>query len=392
MKTILNLKAGMGAALPSESYIVASAAYIADLKATGNASLEGVTLVELESSEPIPTSVLSRARVMVVEIDPSSQASLARIGKIRSSSPDLPLVAAIENADFTLVRTLLRQGVKDVVALPFDADDVMAELLDIGARQVSSRTDLAPMIAVIGAVGGVGASTVLTHLAASFAAEGDGKTCCLIDLDLQSGQSTHMLNVHPSVNIQDLLEASERLDGDMLRDAAIHSDDGIAVIGAPSSIGPLEDVDVDRLLRILTVARREFDYVLLDLPANWTNWSLSVLCACHQIAVVTDQTISGLRSAKKTLDLFDAVDIPRNTTGIILNKVQKRLFKTISSSDVADTLQREVIAEVILDKEALTAAQAQNRLVWAESRRAQFGKDIWAFHDAIAARLNGGKS
>ncbi|MDJ0641786.1 MAG: P-loop NTPase [Erythrobacter sp.] len=390
MDSILNLTNAMGVSVPAESYILSSAHHIEHLKVNSNNALDGINLVAIEASAPVPEDVLANARILVLEVDPSSPASLARMSSVRSRCPELTLVAAIHNPDFSLVRTLLRQGLENVVELPFNADDVLSELIDIHARQSSSESDLSPMIGVIGATGGVGASSVLTHLSAALIANEPDASCCLIDLDLQSGQSTYLLNVAPTVTVQDLLEASERLDEDMLRDAMIESESGIAVLGAPATIGPLEDVNVDRLLRLLSVARSVYDYVVLDLPANWTNWSLSIVCACQSIALVTDQSLSGLRGAKRTLELFDSVDIDPQAIGLVLNKVERRLFQAIDSSDVANTLNKEIWGELALDKEALRIAQENCSLVWSESRRNQFGKDIVELAAEIQERAAGG--
>ncbi len=376
--------------MPAESYILASALHIEHLKASANNALDGINLVAIDPSAPVPEDVLANARILVLEVDPVSPASLARMSSTRSRCPELTLVAAIDNPDFTLVRTLLKQGVEDVVQLPFRAEDVLSELIDIHARQSSNESDLSPMIAVIGATGGVGTSSVLTHLAAGLVANEPDASCCLIDLDMQSGQSTYLLNVAPSVTVQDLLDASERLDEDMLRDAMIESESGVAVLGAPATIGPLEDVNVDRLLRLLSVARSVYDFVVLDLPSNWTNWSLSIVCACQSIAVVTDQSLGGLRGAKRTLELFDSVDIDPQAIGLVLNKVERRLFQAIDSSDVANTLGKEIWGELTFDRDALRTAQENCSLVWSESRRNPFGRDIIALAAEIQERVAGG--
>ena len=105
-----------------------------------------------------------------------------------------------------------------------------------------------------GAVGGMGATSVLTHLAAAIADDGGcGSRVCLIDLDLQFGEVAVQMGLTPQNSVLDLLEAGERLDGDLIRDTAVQTKYGHYIIAAPSQITPLEDVDVDRLLRMLTL-------------------------------------------------------------------------------------------------------------------------------------------
>ena len=380
MKSVLNLTQAMGAALPSESFVIAGAAHIERLRADAHEGLEGVNLLALDPSSPVPSDVLQAAKVMIVEIDPDVPDSLARIRRIRSSRPDLPLVAAIADAQFTLVRMLLRQGVKDVVALPFDAEDVIAQLLDISAQQATSKASVGEMVAMVGSVGGAGSSTVLTHLAGRLSDRG---SVCVIDLDMQSGQTTFMLDAKPKMSVLDLTQQSERLDADMLRDAMVQTAHGFSLLGAPDTINPLEDVDVEKLLRLLTVARSAFDFVLLDMPSAWTNWSLSVACACRSIAIVTDASIGGLRGAKRSLELFETVGMAPSSTSVILNKAERRFFQAISADSVADTLGRQVIGTLTYDRDTLQKAQDAGHLIWQEKPRTPFGKDI----DQLAANL-----
>jgi pilus assembly protein CpaE len=74
-----------------------------------------------------------------------------------------------------------------------------------------------------------------------------------------------------------LIEAGSRLDGDLLRGATTPHPSGLHVIAAPPTMMPLESLTSDQLLDIVEIAAREFGTVLVDLPTNWTNWSLSLL-------------------------------------------------------------------------------------------------------------------
>ena len=69
---------------------------------------------------------LDAACVLILEIRPDLPKSLDRLKQIRASHPDLPIIAAIRDANLTLVRALLKQGVRDVVALPLAQSDLAA--------------------------------------------------------------------------------------------------------------------------------------------------------------------------------------------------------------------------------------------------------------------------
>ncbi|WP_066772695.1 AAA family ATPase [Croceicoccus mobilis] len=389
MKSELIIARNSGTELPMKAYVVATQAHIAQLEGeVGGRKTSQLHTHALASDEAVPSSVIEQAEMLVLQIDPSSEASLSRFEQVRHLRPDLPVLAAVEDANLRLVRTLLRQGVTDVVALPFDFEELFTQVIEATASRSTSAMDrLAPMASVVHAVGGAGATTVLTHLAAAIAENGAcGSRVCIVDLDLQFGEVATQLGLSPQHSVLDLLEAGERLDGDVIRDSAVETRQGNFVIAAPPQITPLEDVDVDRLLRMLTLARREFDYVLVDLPVNWTNWSLSAALACSEMIMLTDQSIRGLRQTKRCLELFDMMDVPRDNLRLVVNRVEKKMFQSIGVHEVADTLHRQISATIAKDKVGLDSAQDQGLLLTELNRKAPFVKDIQKLADQMCDR------
>ncbi|AKM09535.1 hypothetical protein AB433_05345 [Croceicoccus naphthovorans] len=374
--------------LPSGIHIVAQARHSRALETALGGSVE---LVSLEPEEAVSEAVVRTASALVLEVDPTSKASLARVSEIRAIRPGLPLIVALEHADLSLTRTLIRQGVSDVATLPFDVEELVGQLLDVSASLApSDKAQLALMVSMVRASGGVGATTLATHLAESLTdCGGRAMDVCIIDLDLQFGQVANYLNLKPKTTVLDLLDASDRLDEDLVRDAAQQTEQGMSVIAAPSVIAPLEDVDVDRLLNLLKVARQSFDFVLLDLPANWTNWTLSAALACNEILVVTDQSITGLRQTKRVIELFDVMQVSRENVRVVVNRVGKKLFQAISVGEVADTLSRPVFATVSRDKGELQVAQDQAMLLSQTNRRSAFVKDVDKLAEAICEQVMG---
>ena len=335
-----------------------------------------VTLHEIAPQEPVLPEALRQAQCLILEVDPRDQSSLARMEQVRRARPSMPIIAAIQNADFNLTRVLVRQGVFDVVSLPFDVEEVMSRLMDASATfAANSAVALAPMVSVVGSAAAVGATTVVTHLAAALADAGV-RRCCIVDLDLQFGQIADYYGIEPPTSVLELLEAGERLDGDLLRNAAVDTGRGPFVISAPTTIHPLEQVDVDGLLRLLDIARREFDFVLLDLPANWTNWTLSAVAASSEVLLVTGQSLSALRHAKRCIELFDSVEIPESCTSVVVNRFEKRLLQKIGADDVERALKRPVRATLAVEKGGLSEAQDRGLLLPEVARRARFSADI----------------
>ena len=377
----------MNRKLPSGIHVVVQGHHASALK---SALGDSVVIHELGPDEDVPAELIRRASILVLEADSSRPASLNRVSEVRGARPSLPLVVALDGASVSTTRMLIRQGVSDVASLPFDVTELTGQLLEIAAQNApSGDAELSPMVSLVRAAGGVGATTVITHLAEAMN-DGGQKEVCVIDLDLQFGQVANYLGASPQSSVLELLEASERLDGDLVRDASFVTEHGIYVIAAPPVITPLEEVDVDRLLNLISIARQSFDFVILDLPSNWTNWTLSAALACNEILVITDQSITGLRQTKRVIELFDMMQVNAASVGIVVNRVEKKLFQTISVNEVADTLGRQITATIARDKGDLQVAQDQGQLLSDVNRKAAFVKDVDRLADQLSDRLLGG--
>lgn len=375
--------------LPADVYVVANAAEVDRLQlGSGIGRLAEFRCLAASPAEPIPADIVAAASLLVIEVDPSDRASMRRIAQVRHARPHLPLVVALHDANVAAVRTLVRQGVNDVATIPFDVDELTAQLLDLAAQMrddETSRLPLSPLVCVVRSNGGSGATTVVTHLAAALAANsGRPNGSCLIDLDIQFGNVGTSLGQSGKITVVDLLEAGNRLDAEFLRSAAIESGRGFDMILAPDPITPLETVEVDQLLQMLAIARHHYGSVLVDLPANWTNWTLSTALASTDIVLVTELTIPGLRQAKRRLELFDTVGIPRERIHVVVNRVEKRLFRTIGVDEVRQTLGQPVYATLAAEPGALQSAQDQGLLAWEANRKSKFASDVSALADLLA--------
>jgi pilus assembly protein CpaE len=378
--------------LPERLLVAASPESIGYLSAEGSlVGIEGAALLAIGSESALPGDAIDNASLVVLEVDPSNPASLRRLSLLRSAKPDLPVIAALADANVALVRTLVRQGVVDVVSLPFNPEELLQVCLSVATdaqKAATTETHLAPLVAIVRGVGGSGATTIATHLASALGARSTGGCgACLIDLDIQFGSVAGYLNVAARRTLADLLDAEGRIDADLLRSVVVQHHSGIDIIAAPEMLMPLEDVDAEQLLRIIEIARQEYDFVLIDLPSNWTHWNLSVAISANIVLMVVELGIASLRQAKRRLELFISLGLPHHSIGIVANRVEKRLFKTIGTADVERALGHEVVGTIHAEPAAISSAQDQGLLVDQVVRKSRFGTDIGDLADWICQRL-----
>jgi pilus assembly protein CpaE len=372
--------------LPHDICIVAGTGEIDRLRTSARLGSD-VHYLAIEPSCAVPDDLIARAAVMVMEIDPQDHVSMRRIAQVRSARPTLPIIVALRDANVQAVRTLVRQGVNDVCSLPFDADELIGQLIDLAAQlrdDAAAQAPLSPLVSVVRSTGGSGATTVVTHLAAALAERSNRpKRACLIDLDIQFGNVGTTLGRTAKMTVLDLLAATDRLDAHLLASAVVDTGRGFDVLLAPEQISPLDGIDADQLFPLLSAVRRQYGAVLVDLPANWTNWTLSTVLASTEIVLVTDLSIQGLRQAKRRIELFDSVGVRPDAIRVVVNRFEKRLFRTIGVDEVRNALGRPVVATLSAEP-MLNAAQDQGLLVGEAQRKSKFAADIASLADSLA--------
>ena len=351
-----------------------------------------LSLSVLPVTDWIDPEELSSATAAIVQVDPDTPASVKRFQKLAAAT-STPLIAAAYDPPLALVRSLVRAGAHDVVPLPLDITDLETSLGpirdELANQGRSSTVALGKQISVIKSGGGVGATALLCQLAIQFATKeaAAGREACLLDLDVQFGDAAFQLGLRPKLSLGDLLDAGSRLDGDLLRATTVVHPSGLRVISSPPEMMPLEGISSEHLIDIVDLAAREFGTVFVQLPTNWTNWSLSVLARSDLVLLMTELSVTSLHRSRRQLDLIASQDLGALDVRVVVNRFEKGLFKTIKPADVRAALGRDIAYTIANDHAVMSAATEQGVPISAIKRRSAVGKDIDMLDAGIAAAL-----
>jgi pilus assembly protein CpaE len=343
-------------------------------------------------TEWIDPEELESAVAAVVQVDPDTPASIKRFQKL-AAAVDTPLIAAAYDPPLALVRSLVRTGAHDVIPLPLDMSDLETSIApvrdDMGRQASAAAANTAKVVSVIKSVGGVGATSLLGQLAIRFA-EQEGlrhREACLIDLDVQFGDIAFQLGLRPSLSLADLLDAGSRIDGDLLRATTTTHPSGLKVISSPPEMMPIESLQSDHLIDIVSLAKREFGTVVIDLATNWTNWSLSLLAQSDLVLLVTELSVASLHRARRQLDLIRSQDLDSLDVRIVVNRFEKSQSRTIRPSDVREALGHDIAYTIANEESVMRAAIDQGVPISEIKRKSAIGKDVDTLDAGIAAAL-----
>ena len=355
-----------------------------------------LSLNVLPVTESIAPEELLGAAAGVIQVDADAADSIKRFQNL-AKAVSTPLIAATYEPPLALVRSLVRAGAHDVVPLPLSRDDLETSLAPLResaeATVAKAPTAAGKVVSIIKSVGGVGASALASQLAIRFATSEAryGREACLVDLDVQFGDIAFQLGLQPKLSLVELLDAGSRLDGDLLRATATEHSSGLSVIASPSEMMPLEGLTSDHVVEIVDLASREYGTVFVDLPTNWTNWSLSLLARSDLVLLVTELTVASLNRAKRQLALIESQDLGLLDVRVVVNRFEKSQTRFIRPSDVRAALGRDIAFTIGNDFALMRAAIDQGVSINQIKRKSAIGKDLDVLDAGIAAALELGR-
>lgn len=368
--------------------VTGDAATLVDRKVAGFA----INLNLVAGSDWIEPSAIASSPAAVIQVDPDNAASIKRFQEL-AANVTTPLIAASYEPPLALIRALVRAGAHDVIALPLSIDELESALeivrRDLDKKQKRDVTTRGKLVTAIKSVGGVGATALLTQLAVRFAQQqwNAGRDTCIIDLDVQFGDVAFQLGIRPKLNLNDLLEAGSRLDTDLLRATTSQHKSGLHVIAAPADMLPIEGMPSDHLLQITELATRTYSTVFVDLPTNWTNWSLSLAARSDVVLLITELSVAGLHRARRQLDLLKSQDLGDLDVRVIINRFEKSQSRLISAAATREALGRDVAFHVANDFPLMRSAIDRGLTIAEVKRKSAIANDIDSIIADIGAKL-----
>ena len=228
--------------------------------------------------------------------------------------PSVTVVAVGDRNDVALYRNLRGLGVAEYLFKPLPADQVEA-LLGRAAGTAGRGGDTGrqgKLVAVTGARGGVGATTVAVNLAA-YLADIDRRRIALVDLDLHTGTVALHLNLKPGRGLREAIEAPERVDGLFLERAMQPASDRLDVLATEEPIVPPVAQNPRAVLDLLDCLRGQYHYVVVDVPHGLSETARAVLDHAALRIIVADGNLAGARDALRLRGAFEASGTARQT-------------------------------------------------------------------------------
>ena len=218
--------------------------------------------------------------------------------------------------DITLYRQLVARGVSEYLVPPFQPLSIIRSISALFADP--DAPFLGKQISVVGAKGGVGASTIAHNLAWALA-ENTHVNTTLVDLDLSFGTTALDFNQDTPQTIADALLAPERADNAVIERLLTRATERLSLFTAPANISQIIDIPDESYAMVIESVRRNVPYMVLDLPHTWSHWVRNTLIASDEVIIVCQPDLASLRNGKNMIDQLKGHRVNDHAPRLVLN-------------------------------------------------------------------------
>jgi len=257
-------------------------------------------------------------------------------------------------------RELVRRGVNDYVVGPVDTLDVVRSIC--GLFSASEAVTTGRIIAVVGAKGGVGASTV-AHNVAWMIARDLALDSVVIDLDLAFGTAGLDYNQDPLQGIANAVFQSDRPDTMLMERLLAKCTDRLSLLAAPATLERVYDFGAEAFDAIFDTLRMTTPCIVLDVPHQWLGWSKRVLMSADEILIVAEPDLANLRNAKNLLNVLKASRPNDRAPLYCLNQVGMHKRPEIDVAGFAKAIESPPLAVIPFDSRMFGTAANNGQMI-----------------------------
>ena len=290
--------------------------------------------------------------------------------------------------DIVLYRQLIARGVSEYLVLPFSVVDFVGAVSHL--FRAPGAKPLGRILALVGAKGGVGSSTIAHNVAWHFASE-LGLDTIIADLDLGFGTAGLDFNQDPPQGVAEAVFAPDRVDVTLVDRLLSKCGDHLHLLAAPAMLDKIYDFNETAFDSLVDAMRSSAPWIVLDVPHGWTAWQRRMLIGSDEVIVVSEPDLANLRNAKNIMDNIRAARPHDHPPRLILNNVGVPKRPEIPVSDFAKTIEMEPTAVIAHDAKLFGAAANNGQMIAEIEPKGKTAEILSALTASIAGRTEAKK-
>ncbi|NLW90419.1 MAG: MinD/ParA family protein [Syntrophomonadaceae bacterium] len=359
-------------------------------------------LIELDDSMDIVAEAVNGAEVIdqIKNMDPQvviMDLNLPEIDGLETTRyitlhyPRVSVIIISLNDEIDSIKRAMLAGAREYLVKPVSPLEIhraVRQVAELGSKlpagnpendqprkQVGSAHQI---ISIFGTKGGVGKSVICTNLAVTAAREYRSRVG-LVDLDIQFGDISIMLNLNPRKTLAELAQEIDEPKVDLL-EQYLYERNGVQILAAPNKPELAELVTPMHVKNVLALSRQVFDYTFVDTPSFIDDTTLVALESSDLILLVITLELPAIKNIKKGIEILRSLQL-LDRARLVLNRSTG--VAGIEPEDVERVLGLRIRAEVPSDGKLVVNSINQGIPFVKMSPRAPISRGILSVMKAV---------
>jgi len=321
----------------------------------------------------------------LVAIDGDPQKALDLVTRLGAASPNCAVLVVSSSNDGSLILQALRAGAKEFLTQPVRIEDLLGALGRISERRLGqgdNRPRGCQVIAVAGAIGGVGTTSLAVNLGCILAQDPQNSVA-LIDLDLCLGDADVFLDTIPDYTLVDVAQNVTRLDFTLLKRSLTKHSCGLYLLPRPVQLEDIGLITPDDLQRVIGLLKATFTHLVLDLSKGYTATDLIALEMANHILLTTQLDLPCLRNAVRLMMSFANMEGLAEKVKIIVNRVGLENGQ-ITLKKAEETIGKEIFWQLPNDYRTMIEARNNGIPLIEQAPKAAITQSLIAMAKALS--------
>jgi len=323
--------------------------------------------------------------VAVVAMDADPEKALSLVQELQQTAPSCHILVVSASTDGQLILRAMRAGVREFLSLPLYAEDLSQAPDRIGgglAASGESRKGGCSVIAVAGATGGVGATSVAVNIGCALAAD-EHNSVVLVDLDLCLGDADVYLDTIPDYTLLDVAQNASRMDLTLLKRSLTKHSSGLHLLPRPVQLDEIDEIVPEDITKLLGLMKATFSHIIFDLSKSYGAIDRVALQAADQVLMVTQLDLPCLRNVVRLMMSFNESEEMSDKIKVIVNRVGADDHQ-IGFKKAQETIGREIYWQIPNDFRVMASARSDGIPLIEQSPKSAVTLAIRKLADALS--------
>jgi len=313
--------------------------------------------------------------IVLMDINMPEMDGIAASEAISAKAPNIQVVMMSVQGEADYLRRSMLAGAREFLIKPFSGEELVSSIHRVHQFAATRRMAAPPppvsvnanqlpspalkggkVIAIYGAKGGCGASTLAVNLAVALREETKERVA-LVDANFEFGDISVLLNLPNNRTIADLASDKVTIDEELLDGTMTSHPSAIKVLLAPPRPELAELVKPENLKSIMDLLSKSYDYIVVDLWKSFRESTIFFLDVAETILLISTTDIPAIKNAKLFFELTEKLAYPETKTILVLNKEDGR--SGINPKDIEASIKHTIGG--VIPKDERTTLIAINR-------------------------------